>query len=56
MKFNYQQTMQQAQNLEQLASDLTGKTKPALGTVKDNLNAAWTGDSGKTFIKFSAPR
>ncbi|WP_026658677.1 WXG100 family type VII secretion target [Butyrivibrio sp. AC2005] len=52
MKFNYQQTIQQAQNLEQLASDLTRKTKPALGGVKDNLNAAWTGDSGKAFIKF----
>lgn len=52
MKFNYQKTMQQAQNLEHLASDLTSKTKPAIGGVKDNLNAAWTGDSGKSFIKF----
>ncbi|SEM28509.1 WXG100 family type VII secretion target [Butyrivibrio sp. ob235] len=52
MKFNYQQTMQQAQNLEQLASDLRSKTKPAIGGVKDNLNAAWTGDSGKAFIRF----
>ena len=38
VKFNYQQTMQQAQNLEQLASDLRSKTKPAIGGVKDNLN------------------
>ncbi len=52
MKFNYQQTIQQAQNLEHLASDLTSKTKPALNGVKENLNAAWTGDNGKTFIKF----
>jgi len=52
MKFNYQQTIQQAQNLEQLALDLTSKTKPQLDGVKDNLNAAWTGDSGKAFIKF----
>ena len=52
MKFNYQQIMQQAQNLEQMASDLSGKTKSKLTGVKDNLNAAWTGNSGKNFIKF----
>ena len=52
MKFNYQKTMQQAQNLEHLAADLTNRTKPAIGGVKDNLNAAWTGDSGKAFIRF----
>ena len=52
IKFNYQQTIQQAQNLEQMASDLSGKTKGELTGVKDNLNAAWTGNSGKAFIKF----
>ncbi len=52
MKFNYQQTMQQAQHLEQMASDLTGKTKGKLSNVRETLNAAWTGDSGKAFIKF----
>ena len=52
IKFNYQQTIQQAQNLEQMASDLSGKTKGKLTGVKDNLNAAWTGNSGKAFIKF----
>ena len=52
IKFNYQQTMQQAGQLEQLASDLTGKTKGKLSGVKDNLSAAWTGNSGKNFVKF----
>ncbi|MCR4786991.1 MAG: WXG100 family type VII secretion target [Lachnospiraceae bacterium] len=52
IKFNYQQTIQQAQNLEQMASDLSGKTKSKLSGVKDNLNAAWTGNSSKGFIKF----
>jgi WXG100 family type VII secretion target len=52
IKFNYEQTMQQAQNLEQMASDLSGKTKSKLTGVKENLNAAWTGNSGKAFIKF----
>ena len=52
MKFNYQQIMQQAQNLEQMANDLSGKTKSKLTGVKDNLTAAWTGNSGKNFIKF----
>ena len=52
MKFNYQQTVQQAQKLEQMASDLSGKTKHKLTGVKENLNAAWTGNSGKSFIKF----
>ena len=52
IKFNYEQTMQQAKNLEQIASDLLGKTKSKLSGVKDNLSAAWTGDSGNAFIKF----
>ncbi len=52
IKFNYQQTMQQAQHLEQMAADLTGKTKSKITGVKDTLGAAWTGDSGKAFIKF----
>ena len=52
IKFNYQQTMQQAQALEQMASDLSGKTKQKLSGVRDNLSAAWTGDSGKSFTKF----
>ena len=54
IKFNYQQTMQQAQNLERMASDLTGKTKTKLTGVKDTLTAAWTGNSGKAFVKFLA--
>ena len=52
IKFNYQETMQQAQNLEHMASDLSGKTKSKLTSVKDNLSAAWTGNSGKSFVKF----
>ena len=52
IKFNYQQTIQQAQQLEQMASDLSGKTKGKLNGVKDNLSAAWTGNAGKNFIKF----
>lgn len=52
VKFDYQQTIQQAQNLEHLASDLSGKTKSKLTGVKENLGAAWTGNSGKAFVKF----
>ncbi len=52
IKFNYQQTMQQAQSLEQMAADLSGKTKHKLTGVKETLSAAWTGDSGKNFLRF----
>ena len=52
IKFDYQQTVQQAQKLEQMASDLSGKTKSKLTSVKENLGAAWTGNSGKSFVKF----
>ena len=52
VKFNYQETLQQAQQLEQLASDLAGKTKGRLNGVEDNLSAAWTGNAGKNFLKF----
>ncbi len=52
IKFNYEQTMQQAHQLEQMASDLSGKTKSKLSGVKENLGAAWTGNSGSAFINF----
>lgn len=52
VKFNYKQTMEQAQKLEQMASDLTGKTKSKVSGVKDTINAAWTGKSGSCFAKF----
>ena len=52
IKFNYQQTIQQAQQLEQMASDMSGKTKGKISGVKDNLSAAWTGNAGKSFVKF----
>lgn len=52
VKFNYQQTMQQAQALEQLASELGGMTKQKVVSVRTDLSAAWTGNSGKSFIKF----
>lgn len=52
IKFNYQQTIQQAQQLEQMASDMSGKTKRKISGVKDNLSAAWTGNAGKSFVKF----
>ena len=54
IKFNYQQTIQQAQNLERMATDLSSKTKSKVTGVKDNLTAAWTGNTGKAFIKFLA--
>ncbi|MBR5766614.1 MAG: WXG100 family type VII secretion target [Lachnospiraceae bacterium] len=52
IKFNYQETIQQAQKLEQMASDLSGKTKGKVSSVRENLNAAWTGNAGKNFIQF----
>ena len=52
IKFNYQETIQQAQKLEQMASDLSGKTKGKVSGVRENLNAAWTGNAGKGFIQF----
>ena len=52
IKFNYQETVEQARKLEEMASDLSGKTKGKISSVRDNLNAAWTGNSGKNFVKF----
>ena len=52
IKFNYRETIEQARKLEELASSLSGKTKQKLSGVRDNLNAAWTGNSGKSFVKF----
>jgi len=52
IKFNYQQTVEQARKLEEMASSLSGKTKQKLSGARDILNAAWTGNSGKSFVKF----
>ena len=52
IKFNYQQTMAQAQALDNMAEDLSGRTKQKITTSKENLKAAWTGNTGKTFVGF----
>lgn len=52
IKFNYQETIEQARKLEEMASDLSGKTKGKISSIRDNLSAAWTGNSGKNFVKF----
>lgn len=52
IKFNYQETVEQARKLEEMASDLSGKTKGKISSIRDNLSAAWTGNSGKNFVKF----
>ncbi len=50
VKFDYKQTMAQAQAIDNMAEDLTGRTKQKITTVKENTKAAWTGNTGKSFI------
>lgn len=52
VKFDYKKTMAQAQELDNMAEDLTGRTKQKITTAKDNIKAAWTGNTGKSFANF----
>lgn len=51
-KFDYNQTIQQAKQLDEVASQMQNGVIKKLEEVCDNIEAAWTGDAGKAYLKY----
>lgn len=52
IKFDYNQTVQQAKLLDELAADMQNQSVKKLGEVCQNIEAAWTGDAGKAYLRY----
>lgn len=49
--FDYNQTIQQAKLLDELANDMVNQCCKRMYDVAGNVEAAWTGDASKAYIK-----
>jgi WXG100 family type VII secretion target len=52
IKFNYEQTVAQARLLDELANDIQNQSVKKLAEVGGNIEAAWTGEAAKTYIRY----
>lgn len=52
IKFDYNQTMNQAKALEELANDMQNKCVKKMTEITGNIEAAWTGNAAKTYLKY----
>ena len=52
IKFDYNKALRQAESLEKLAADMTGKTAKKLTEISENIEAAWTGKAAQAYRKY----
>jgi WXG100 family type VII secretion target len=52
IKFDYNQTVNQAKQLDELANDIQNQTIKKMTEIVGNIEAAWTGNSAKTYLKY----
>jgi len=52
IKFDYNQTMNQAKLLEELAGDMQNQCVSKLNAVYDNVDAAWSGQAAKVYLTY----
>ncbi|MEA4924235.1 MAG: WXG100 family type VII secretion target [Syntrophomonadaceae bacterium] len=52
IKFNYEQTAAQAKLLDELANDIQNQSVKKLTEVSGNIEAAWSGEAAKTYIRY----
>ncbi len=52
VRFDYTETIQQAKLLDELANDMQNQCCKNLSTVYENVEAAWTGDAAKAYLKY----
>ena len=50
--FDYNQTVQQAKLLEELAGDMQNQCLKEMAAVCENIEAAWTGDAAKAYLSY----
>ncbi len=52
IQFDYNQTLNQAKLLEELASDLQNQCVRKLDAVYENVDAAWSGQAAKVYLAY----
>ena len=52
IKFNYNQTMEQAKLLDELANDVQNQCCKKMSEISENLEAAWSGDAASSYKKY----
>jgi WXG100 family type VII secretion target len=52
IKFDYNQTVNQAKQLDELANDMQNQTIKKMNEIIGNIEAAWTGNSAKAYLKY----
>ena len=51
-KFNYNQTVEQAQLLDELANDIQNQCCKKMSELCENIKAAWSGQAANTYKKY----
>lgn len=54
IKFNYQETMNQAKKLDELAGDMQNQCCKKMSEICENIGAAWTGQASSNYCKHMA--
>lgn len=52
IKFDYNQTVNQAKQLEELANDMQNQCIKKMTEITGNIEAAWTGNAAKAYLKY----
>ncbi len=52
IQFNYNETINQAKRLDELAADLQNQACKKMNDIRGNIEAAWTGQAAKTYLKY----
>jgi WXG100 family type VII secretion target len=52
IKFDYNQTVNQAKLLDELANDISNQAIKKMTEIIGNIEAAWTGNAAKAYLKY----
>jgi WXG100 family type VII secretion target len=51
-KFDYNQTVTQAKQLDEIANDMQNQCCKKMGEIYENIDAAWSGQAATTYKKY----
>ncbi len=51
-KFDYNQTVAQAKQLDEIANDMQNQCCKKMGDIYENIDAAWSGQAANVFKKY----
>jgi uncharacterized protein YukE len=52
VKFDYNQTIAQAKQLDEVANDMQNQCCKKMGEIYENIDAAWSGQAAVTYKKY----